>query len=479
MKHYGIIILSMLALLQYEAQARVLLPALFSDNMVLQQNSSAAIWGQATGSKVTVSADWLGKAVEVPVTKGKWKVSIPTPAASYEPHTIRISDNGSEAVIRNVLIGEVWICSGQSNMEMTMRGYYQQEISGAFDQALKASLYKDKVRAITVERYESETPRGAFRGKWVIPDPGSVMGISATAWYFATALADMTGVPVGIICTSRSSSKIEAWIPKEILSAEFGYDVEKINSDPGIRGISKCGLLYNGMLAPVAGYTAKGFLWYQGESNRDNPGAYSGLMSAMVSCWREQWGDYDADMPFIYVQIAPYAYENDPDGLSVPELVDAQLKASELIRNSAVVATTDIGLKYRIHPPVKDIVGRRAAVEACRKAYSIDIPDASGMKVSKAEFAGGKVFVTFDNAGYGLKDNDDIKGFELAGADGIFHKAEASIIKGKPMVVVSSDKVKVPAEVRYAYRNYIETNLENTLGYPAFPFRFAAGQGAK
>lgn len=473
MKRLCPILLALLAFPLCEMQARVLLPALFSDNMVLQQNSASAIWGQASGNKVTITADWLDEAVEAPVTKGKWKALLPTPAASCEPHAIRIADNNSETVIENVLIGEVWICSGQSNMEMTMRGFYQQEISGAFEQALKASLYKDKVRAITVERYESETPRGAFRGRWIVPDPQSVMGISATAWYFASSLSDMIGVPVGIICASRSSSKIEAWMPKELLAAEFGYDVEKINSDPSIRGISKCGLLYNGMLAPVMGYAARGFLWYQGESNRDNPEIYPQLMSAMVSQWRKQWGDHKAAMPFIYVQIAPYSY-GDPDGLSVPEIVEAQLEAARMIDNSAIVATTDIGSESRIHPAAKDVVGRRAAVEACRKAYSTDIPDASGMTMSGAEFAGGKVFVTFGNAGYGLKDNDDIKGFELAGEDGVFHKADAEIYKGKPMVVVSSDKVKKPVEVRYAYRNYIESNLENTLGYPAYPFRAAA-----
>lgn len=473
MKLFRVLIITALAAVAAGAEAKVLMPALFSDNMVLQQNTSAAIWGMASGNKVTLHPDWMKEPVEVKVEKGKWRAEIKTPPASFDPHTIKISDNNSEVVIENVLVGEVWICSGQSNMEMTMRGFTGQPINGALEQAVNAACYKNRVRAITVDRKESEKPRGAFRGRWVLPDAQTMTGISATAWYFAEALTRMTDVPVGIITTSRSSSKIEAWMPKELLAEKFSYDVDAINADPDIRGIAKCGLLYNGMLAPVMGYAAKGFLWYQGESNRGDSGTYPELMSEMVRDWRSKWGDKDNSMPFIYVQIAHYAYDNDPEGFSVPEIVGAQLKALDLIPNSSMVTTTDIGEELCIHPASKDVIGRRAAIEACRTAYSINIPDASGMKVSDVDFAGGKVLVTFDNASYGFSPAPEgLTGFELADSAGKTVKADAVFVKNKPVVIVSSPEVPEPVEVRYAYRNFVRSNLVNTLGYPAYPFRY-------
>lgn len=461
-------------LFPFALDAKVLMPAVFSDNMVLQQQSDVAVWGRANGKTVTVTADWLPEPLSAAVENGKWKLRLPTPAASFESHTLRISDKNSEVLIKGILIGEVWICSGQSNMEMTLRGFSQQPVNGAFEQVAKAACYRNKVRAVRVDRKEAEKPRESFRGQWTVPDPQSILGISATAWYFASSLSDMLNVPVGIITTSRSSSNIEAWMPKEILAGKFSYDVEAINSDPDIRGIYKCGLLYNGMLAPVMGYTAKGFLWYQGESNRNNSGIYASLMNEMVKNWRSRWGDEKDEMPFIFTQIAHYAYDNNVDGLDVPGLVDAQTAALKMIPNSAMVATTDVGEETCIHPSGKDVIGKRAAVEACRKAYAIDVPEASGMAVEKVDFAGSKVFVTFTNASYGLLPaSKAVEGFELLGTDGKVYSAHAEVVKNKPVVVLSAPGLAEPVEVRYVYKNYMKGTLMNTLGYPAYPFRFA------
>ena len=455
-----------------ESQAKVLLPNLFSDNMVLQQCSQTTIWGYATGKQITLKTSWSDESLTAPVQDGKWSLRLPTPKGSYQPHTLSFRDENSETSLNNVLIGEVWICSGQSNMEMTLRGFSQQPVAGAMQAVMEASRYRNRIHMLQVGRKEADTPRSSFRGRWVVSTPETALTTSATAYYFARTLADVLDVPIGIITTSRSSAKIEAWMSQEILAQKFGYDVQKINADPNIRGISKCGLLYNGMLVPLFGFPARGFLWYQGESNRDNPEIYPQLMQEMVADWRKQWNDTENDMPFIYVQIAPYAYENNALGLDAPRVVEAQSKALTLIPNSAMVVTTDIGEEKCIHPSRKDIIGKRAASEALRIAYGIQIPDASGIRMKKVEFAGGKALVSFENASYGLLPVDEnLTGFEIAGADRVFYPAEAHILRAKPTVMVSSPHVPEPVAVRYAFRNYTPSNLRNTLGWPAYPFR--------
>lgn len=438
--------------------------------MVLQQRSEVMLRGRAAGESVTVSVSWADEIRTAEVRGGAWSLTLPTPAGSCEPQTLTLRDADSEVTLRNLLIGEVWICAGQSNMEMTLRGFSGQPVAGALHAALEAPGYRNRVRMLRVPRKESERPAGNFRGRWELPTPEAALATSAVAWHFARTLADATGVPVGIVTASRSSSKIEAWMPQQLLAEAFGYDVAAINADPAIRGIAKCGLLYNGMLAPLFGFRARGFLWYQGESNRDDPARYEQLLQAMVADWRTRWGDAANDMPFLCVQIAPYAYA-DADKEEVPRLVGAQLRAMDRIPRSAMVATTDLGDRDCIHPADKRSVGERAAVEALRLAYGSDISDASGMRVRNVEYSGGGVLVAFDNASYGLRPTaEPVVGFELADEAGVFHPADARVEKGQPAVAVSSPQVPRPTAVRYAYRNYMPCNLHNTLGYPAYPF---------
>ena len=453
-------------------EAKVVLPYMFSDNMVLQRQSQVKLWGHAGGKTVTCSASWLDAPVTVPVKDNTFELSLSTGDGSFEPRTITIQDSDSKVSIGNVLIGDVWICSGQSNMEMTMRGFDRQPVNNAMKTVLESGRYQDRIRIFTVARNESEKPKFSVRGKWLDSSPESVINASATAYYFARTLADAVHVPIGIITASRSASKIEAWMPEDLLASKFGYDVKKINSDPKIRGIHKCGLYYNGMLTPLLGYGAKGFLWYQGESNCSNADQYHLLMQAMVAEWRSHWEDTGKGMPFIYVQIAPYSHNGNADGFDAPKVAEAQQKALKLIPNSAMVTTTDVGEKTCIHPAAKDIIGQRAAVEALRLAYGITIPDACGVMLHLESIAGNKVILSYDNAEYGLLPSDaDVTGFEVAGEDRVFYPAEANILGSKSRIMVSSEKVSKPVAVRYAFRNFMESNLHNTLGYPAFPYR--------
>ena len=451
-------------------RGKVLLPSVFGDNMVLQQQQKVRVWGDSDQKEVTLSASWRDTPVRTEVIEGRWTAEIETPAGSYVPQTLTVRDADSELTLGNVLIGEVWICSGQSNMYMPLRGYTGQPVEGAMRTALESPLYGNRIRMITLPKKEAETPQRDFEGHWEVPSPATSLRMSAAAYYFAQTLTRTLGVPVGIISASWGGSKIEAWMNPASLRG-MGYDVDKINADPDIQQRAKCGLLYNGLIAPVAGYTARGFAWYQGESNRRESGRYARLMQEMVGFWRARWGDTKAAMPFLYVQIAPYDYK-DADATDGVLVMEAQSDALKLIPNAAMIATTDLGEKTCIHPRKKREVGERLAAEALIRAYGMRLECWSGVRFRHAEFSDGKAVVTFDNARYGLTpQGEDIPGFELAGADGIFHPAVGRIVPSKPIVEVTSEAVAVPTAVRYAFRNYTPTNLRNTLGLPAFPFR--------
>lgn len=452
------------------ARAKVVLPSVFGDNMVLQQQQKVRIWGDSDQKEVTLSTSWSDTPVCVEVTGGRWTAEIETPAGSYAPQTLTVRDADSELTFGNILIGEVWVCSGQSNMYMPLRGYTGQPVEGAMRTALESPQYHNRIRMITLPKKEAETPQRDFEGHWDIPTPVTSQLMSAVAYYFAQTLTQTLDVPIGIISTSWGGSKIEAWMAPASLRG-MGYDVDRINADPKIQQRAKCGLLYNGLIAPVAGYTARGFAWYQGESNRREAGHYARLMQEMVKYWRTQWGDAKAAMPFLYVQIAPHDYKN-ADATDGVAIMEAQSDALELIPNAAMIATTDIGEETCIHPRKKREVGERLAAEALIRAYGMRLACWSGVRFHNAEFSDGKAVVTFDNARYGLTPQDeDITGFELAGSDGVFHPAVGRIVKSKPVVEVTSEAVAAPIAVRYAFHNYTPTNLRNTLGLPAFPFR--------
>lgn len=452
------------------AQAKIGLPALFSDNMVLQQRQQVRIWGDSDAAEVTLTPSWSEQPIRVEVRDGRWEAVLPTPAASFEPQTLALSDGDSQTVLRNVLIGEVWICSGQSNMYMPLRGYTSQPVEEGLPTALASPRYRDRIRMITLPRRAADTPQRDFEGHWDVPSPAATLRMSATAYFFARSLSDALGVPVGIVSASWGGSKIEAWMDPESLRL-MGYDVEKINANASVEVRKQCCKLYNGLIAPLAGFTARGFVWYQGESNLPQADRYARLMEQMTAFWRAQWGDCEARMPLLYVQIAPHAYK-DAQGLDAALLVEAQADALALIPSSAMVSTTDIGDRDCIHPARKRPVGERLAAQALVTAYGMKLPDAAAVRFAGAEFAGGKATVRFDNARFGLTPRQGaVEGFELAGADGIFHPAVGRVVPLKPLVEVTSEEVPAPVAVRYAFRNYLPATLANTLGMPAVPFR--------
>lgn len=455
--------------------AKVTLPSVISDNMVLQQNTEVALWGKAEpGKKVTIKVGWskAKTVVTADAETGKWSTRIATPAASINgaAYDITISD-GEAITLKNVLIGEVWYCSGQSNMEMPMKGYASQPATGAIDYILRASAQRP-IRICNIARNSSVTPTEESKGSWEVHSPNSVANISATAYYFAEAVQAVIGIPVGILVCSWGGSSIETWMTREVIEKEFpefniGYLDGK--GKPNHNYHDPC-LLYNGMVNAVLPYTFKGMIWYQGETNRRREAQYVRLQEAYVRMMREIFSVPDA--PFYFVQIAPYKYGNG-DSYDSGYFYEAQQKTLDIIPHSGMAVTCDVGEYGTIHPSNKEAVGHRLAYLALAHDYGQTAIAADAPTYKSMEVNDGKVLVKFNVDGLGLSPmGAQISGFEIAGEDKVFHKAEARLdSKDRGAVVVWSKEVKDPVAVRYCFKNWCKGGLYNNFGIPAAPFR--------
>lgn len=450
--------------------AKVTLPRVIDSKMVLQQQSKVKLWGWSDQKEVTVTTSWDNKRQKVKVCDGRWRTELQTPEGSFTSYSLSIADADSKTVLTDVLIGEVWICSGQSNMEMELRGRNGQPTDGALEQIMHAGEMAQRIHFITIPRDNSGQLRETFdQSHWEQASPATAPYCSAAAWYFASHVTRTLNVPVGLVINSWGGSQIESWMTEESLRRVEGLDIEAAKSDK-LNAHHRATMLYNTMHTPVRGYTAKGFLWYQGESNVFNANLYAALMREMVSLWRSDWGNQD--MPFIYVQIAPHRYKGS-DKRDAAFLREAQDKALKLIPRSWMISTTDIGNEGCIHPAQKDAVGLRLATVALSKVYGIKGLPAEGPRMKQVEYQDGKAIVTFDGATLNtLLTQAD--GFEIAGEDRVFHPAKISFVKrnGLYEVAVSAEAVAQPIAVRYAFRNFTPgTMLTDVYGIEAFPFR--------
>lgn len=453
------------------ASAKVTLPAILCDNMVLQQNAMANLWGKATpNSKVTITTSWAPLArVQTTADKdGNWAAKVDTPSASFEPQTIKVRDDGETVTLQNVLIGDVWVCSGQSNMEMPVKGFDRQPVENSLDYILTASQQANRIRMFSVKRARSFEELTDCEGEWLVASPQSVANMSATAYFFAYNLASAVDIPIGIINTSWGGTRVESWMPQSAL--EDILSKEQIEHKKTVHSI-KPTELYCAMIAPIRNFSAKGFLWYQGCSNLGDNDHYDTMMARMVEQWREDWGDEDNSMPFYYVMIAPYIYESSND-TAYPLFVENQVRALEKIPNSGMAATTDIGEERCIHPAQKFEVGQRLAALALQQTYGQLGYEPKAPQMAAYNIKDGKAVITLNNCEQGLTPwyGEAVTGFEIAGADKVFHKAEATI-SARQEVTVWSDKVAEPVAVRYSFRNFAPGNLKNVYGIPAVPFR--------
>ena len=394
--------------------AKIKLPALVGSNMVLQREREVNLWGEASPSKkVTVTTSWDGRKYATQSdSDGKWLLKVSTPAAGG-PYTIRISD-GDPVTLENVMIGEVWVCSGQSNMQMSMTGNLGEPVDGGVEALIEAPKYKD-IRLFYTPMVTSPQPVDTCGGEWKVSSSESVAPFSAAAYFFARDLNDALGVPVGLIQTAWGGTRIEAWMP-EATAREVEADIVQTNDR--FENPIKVGYLYNAMIRPLLNMTARGFIWYQGESNvhTNNYPHYAHYMEKLVSQWRGDWGD--PDMPFYFVQLVPHIYEGGTDGIVLPLMIEQQLAAADRIPNCAMIGTSDMANAGTIHPSEKDQIGRRLALLALTKTYGLKGLIAESPRFESVRFEGGKAILQFKTEGtLGPNYKGRIKGFEIAVRD--------------------------------------------------------------
>ena len=452
------------------AGAKVQMPSVFSDNMVLQQQTEVALWGSATGKSVTVSASWApGKEIVATVKRGKWAARLATPAAGG-PFELKVSD-GEELVFKNVLIGEVWFCSGQSNMSMPLRGFVSQPVEGAAEVIVSAKP-SVPIRMCMVKRRPSIVAEEDCECTWKENTPEVVALTSATAYFFAKRIQESLDVPVGIINADWGGTPIESWMSREAMEKEFEneFDLAFLDEDkvPEFKPHRKPCTLYNGMVAPLIPFTFRGMIWYQGEANRSKPELYTRMQTAYVKMMREVFQNPDA--PFYFVQIAPYAYNGDTEKFASGYFYEAQQKTLEHIPHSGMAPTIDLGEEGTIHPCRKKEVGDRLAFLALVDTYGVPGINPHAPTYKSVSFNGSEAVVTFNVSKLGLAPmGRNISGFEVAGEDKAFHPATAKVQKNT--VIVSSEEVSNPVAVRYCFRNWGVGTLYNAYGIPALPFR--------
>ncbi len=455
------------------ASAKVTLGSLIGDNMVLQQQTDARIYGKADpGSKITVTPSWDNKSYTTSTDRtGEWCLAVKTPKGGFTPYTITISD-GEPVTIGNVLVGEVWLASGQSNMQMPLKGFPGCCIDNGYAEIVSARNYADKVRFFTVPLTQSYELLDTVNASWAVPSPETAPEFSALAWHYAKQMADVLDVPVGIVSAAYGGAKVESWSSRELLEKYPDVSLDPKDIEPMVHYWRPM-LMYNAMFNPIKNYTYKGIIWYQGCSNVSSYETYADRLAAMVKLWRDEIGI--GDIPFYAVEIAPYQYGDSNETGKAPFLREAQWKAVEMIPNSDMISINDLVKPYErfnIHPGNKEAVGRRLCDVALNKTYGKKQFLAGSPRYKSHRFKDGAAWVAIDSPNDGICRNYDIQGFEVAGPDKVFHPADSVWLHWQTNeMVVSSKDVPDPAAVRYCFRDFLPGTLYGGNFLPLIPFR--------
>ncbi|NQV26567.1 MAG: DUF1080 domain-containing protein [Rhodopirellula sp.] len=476
------------------------LASVFSDNAVLQRGQSVPVWGKAEpGQTVVVSFADQEKTTKAD-KEGRWiaRLGALTASATGQTLTAKVDGSSESVAIQNVLVGEVWVCSGQSNMAFGLAG----SVNG---KAAIEAAGDDQLRLFAARAQATDEPQESIGGSWAVDSPQSAGGFTAVGYYFGKALRKKLGVPVGLIRSAVGGTVAEAWTAREELEKNptlkplLDQQLQRIGDYPKVlaayeaneanlleryeaaarkakadrtrpprkpqapghpsTNVNRPTGLYNGSIAPLQPYAIQGAIWYQGESNSSRGEQYRTLFPAMISSWRRAWGQ--GDFPFLFVQITPH------QGMS-PEVREAQRITTETTQNTAMAVTVDIGHPTDIHPKQKQPIGERLALGARALAYDEDI-EFSGPTYDSMSIDGNKVTLHFKHLGGGLvAKGGELKGFVVYSKD---KEAAATAKIDGDTIVVSSDEITEPVGVRYGWANVPDVNLYNKAGLPASPFK--------
>lgn len=482
--------------------AELKLSAVFSDHMVLQQKKPILVWGWTDpGEGVAITLSGGGNEHSVAATadrSGRFEVKLPAMEASFKPHTLKIQADETR-VLQDVLIGEVWLCSGQSNMAWNVNSANDADL-----EALTANY--PNIRLISVPQVGTQETQNTFNGSWQKCAPDTVRDFSAVGYFFGRQLHQTLNVPIGLIDNAWGGSACEAWVSRDLLAAdekygpllekwrmtEATYDHEKAvaayqqrlakwnETKKGNRpraprnvlaGQHRPANLYHGVLKPVMGYTIQGCVWYQGESNSRRAYQYRDLFPLMISSWRDEWGQ--GDFSFYWVQLADFMAETEqPEDSAWAELREAQTMTMSKLPATGEAVIIDLGEASDIHPKNKQDVAKRLARWALAKDYGMKNLVYRSPMYQSMSVEDGKAILKFAHVGGGL-DTFDVRepiGFAIATADGDFVNAQAKIV-GKDTIQVWHPDVSEPAAVRYAWANNPICNVQNKEGLPLTPFR--------
>lgn len=464
----------LLASTAWTVRAGLRVPQIIGDGMVLQQNCDATLWGWADpGARITLTASWSDRTVLTQAgADGRWQAVVHTPAASDTSCRMTISDGRTQLLLDDVLVGEVWFCSGQSNMEMPLEGYWNQPVEGSNADIARAGALS-QVRMATISHVMASVPQEEVGGRWEVCTSETAPRFSATAFYFARMLREVLGVPVGIIHCSWGGSRIEGWMPREMVADYPDIDLRDTTAASCVDWLRPT-VMYNAMVRPLCNYTIRGFLWYQGCSNVGAHATYADRQAAMVAHWRELWGG--EELPFYFVEIAPYRYG---DGDAGAYLREAQHRAASTVPNSGIVSTADLVKPYEqdhIHPARKREVGERLACMALHRTYGLpgiacESPRFREMTLSDD----GSAVLAFDHAESGFACEGPLEGpfegFEAAGADRVFRPAQAILLSDEHRIRVSLPDGTPVVAVRYGFHDWAPAKVWNGRGLPLFSFR--------
>ena len=457
-------LLSLLMFVPILASAKVTLPSIFGSGMVLQQNTQVKIWGTADSQDtVKVVPSWTNTTFHaLPDANGNWSLRIPTYAADFKNYTLEVAHKGSKQTFHDVLFGEVWVCSGQSNMEMKMKGWYWNAIRGG--QEAIANSRNEYIRLFDVEKKFSDKELTDCKGEWKFANPKTVAMTSATAYFFGRQLFQTLNVPVALVTSHWGGAGIVAFMSEKSLKPYSQYKMPRVTKKE--MDVFTPTAIYNAMIKPIEGYTMKGVIWYQGETDRKIPELYRKLSKSMLDDWRANWDC--GEFPFIYAQVAPFHYPNENGNSAY--IREAQNFCQKENKNMYMVSLTDVGEENNIHPSRKQEVGFRMACKAFDKVYGIDgiysdEPEFVSMKID-----GNKARLKFNHATWGFTTyGKPVTAFKIAGEDKVFYPAKANLNVGN--IVVYSEKVPHPVAVRYAFTDYADGTVYNVEGCCLTTFR--------
>lgn len=444
--------------------ANVKLPAVFANGMVLQRENNVAIWGLSSANQqVEITTSWDKKKYTANSNQnGDWRLKVATPKAGG-PYEMTISDEQSKITLSNILIGEVWLASGQSNMAMALRGISAKEPVLHGDSII-AAANNNQIRFYIAPQTSWAQPMQEYRKtNWNTATPTAARNFSAVAYTFASELQKKLNVPVGIIQVAWGGTLIQSWMSAKSLE-EFPSVKVSTKKDEAFEDKNTPSGLFNGMINPLVGFGIKGVIWYQGEQNVRTAELYAKLFHEMVKDWRNLWGN---NFAFYYAQIAPWDYKS--LNYKAPFLREVQLNSLKELPNAGMAILTDLGLENTIHPPDKQTVGQRLSYLALNKTYGQTKIKANGPEFHQLTIKGNQLFLEFKN-GEGLYLSDPkTDNFEIAGADKVFYTAKATISKNN--ITLTSPQVNEPVAARYAYKGWVNGNLYNKYGLPASSFR--------